>query len=201
MEKNSKGRKKYRLRKKTLLACVLAAGLIFIAGRICFRAGGNDGRAKTGLAGAGMSFPVPQEADGPQEDAQDRARQEVLEQAERMAASYDYDGAIALLTAAEGYETDSGMQERAAAYGAVKETCVPVSMEEVTHVFYHSLVVDPDRAFSGQDTDPQAAGNNQWMTTIREFEKITQEMYDRGYVIVGIHDLIEETTEIGRAHV
>ena len=55
---------------------------------------------------------------------------------------------------------------------------------------YHSLVVDPQRAFANQATDNQAVGNNQWMTTVSEFNKITQEMYDRGFVMVSIHDLI-----------
>jgi peptidoglycan/xylan/chitin deacetylase (PgdA/CDA1 family) len=33
------------------------------------------------------------------------------------------------------------------------------------------------------------------MTTIDEFNKITQTMYDKGYVMVSIHDLIEETKD------
>lgn len=131
-----------------------------------------------------------------QEQAQaEEERQELIAQADRLAASYDYDGAIALLQALEGYDTDAQLQEKVSGYEATKATCVPVKMEEVTHIFYHSLVVDPERAFANQDTNPQAVGNNQWMTTVSEFEKITQEMYDRGYVMVGLHDLIEVTTD------
>ena len=126
-----------------------------------------------GLAGAGISFDLSKKAGGSQDDEAARVRQEMIDRADRLAAAYDYDGAAALLRGADGYETDSVMQEKASSYEAVKETCVPVNMEEVTHVFYHSLVVDPNRAFAGQDTDPQAAGNNQWMTTVSEFEKIT----------------------------
>ena len=195
MEKNNKVRKQYRLRKKTLLACILTAGLVFVIGRACFRAKEDGADVQEGLAGAGISFDLSKKAGGSQDDEAARVRQEMIDRADRLAAAYDYDGAAALLRGADGYETDSVMQEKASSYEAVKETCVPVNMEEVTHVFYHSLVVDPNRAFAGQDTDPQAAGNNQWMTTVSEFEKITQEMYDRGYVIVGIHDLINETTD------
>lgn len=122
-------------------------------------------------------------------------RQETLAQAERLAASYDYDGAVELLQTIEGYETDTELQGKINAYETTKASCVPVNMDEVTHVFYHSLVVDPERAFANQDTNPQAVGNNQWMTTVSEFLKITQEMYDRGYVIVSIHDLIDVTTD------
>lgn len=72
---------------------------------------------------------------------------------------------------------------------AEKDTCVTVNPEEVTHIFYHTLVVDPVRAFGNQEKDPQCVGNNQWMTTISEFNKITQEMYDRGFVMISIHNL------------
>ena len=52
----------------------------------------------------------------------------------------------------------------------------------MTHIFYHSLVVDPERGFAGDDSI--AAGFKQWMTTMDEFNKITQTMYDNGYVMV-----------------
>ena len=53
-----------------------------------------------------------------------------------------------------------------------------VNVNEVTHIFYHSLVVDPQKAFY-QD-NAQTAGFCQWMTTVDEFNAITQQMYDRG---------------------
>lgn len=122
-------------------------------------------------------------------------RQEILKQAEALAASYDYEGAIALLESLEDYQKDEEIQKQIAKYQSTRDSCVPVNMEEVTHVFYHSLVVDPERAFANQEQNPQAAGNNQWMTTVSEFQKIIREMYERGYVIVGIHDLINITED------
>lgn len=113
----------------------------------------------------------------------------LLEQAEKLRLSYDYDNAIALLETIEGYSEDEEVQTKITEYQAEKDTCVAVNPEEVTHIFYHSLVVDPVRAFANQDNDSQCVGNNQWMTTISEFNKITQEMYDRGYVMISIHDL------------
>lgn len=121
--------------------------------------------------------------------------QEVVEKADVLALSYDYEGAIALIREIEGYEKDEELKKKVKSYEKEREDCEPVNIQEVTHVFYHSLVVDPKRAFANQDTDPQAVGNNQWMTTISEFKKIIKEMYDRGYVIVSIHDLIETATD------
>ena len=40
-----------------------------------------------------------------------------------------------------------------------------------------------------------AAGFKQWMTTVDEFNKITQAMYDNGYVLVDLHDLVTQTTD------
>lgn len=117
--------------------------------------------------------------------------QDIVTQADTLSLSYDYDGAIALIQGIKGYEDDSKLTEKIAGYEKEKKACEPVNIQEVTHVFYHSLVVDPGRAFANQEKDPQAVGNNQWMTTVSEFEKIIQEMYDRGYVIVGIHDIVK----------
>lgn len=119
----------------------------------------------------------------------------IMKEAELLAASYDYDGAITLLKSIDNYEDNDEIMEAIETHNKTKESCVPVNIDEVTHIFYHSLVVDPDRAFANQDTNPQAVGNNQWMTTVDEFNKITQEMYDRGYVMVSIHDLYEEVKD------
>lgn len=118
-----------------------------------------------------------------------------MDEAKFLAASYDYDAAVELLKTVEGYEENEEVTTLIQEIEAEKASCVPVKMEEVTHIFYHSLVVDPVRAFANQDTDNQAVGNNQWMTTVSEFNKITQEMYDRGYVMVSIHDLINVVTD------
>ncbi len=137
------------------------------------------------------------EAEPPAGNKEDEAakaaaeRQAKIAEADLLAAQYDYDSAITLVKGMDGYDTDTELQDKVAGYEATKATCVPVNIEEVTHIFYHTLVVDPQRAFGNQANDPQCVGNNQWMTTVDEFNKITQEMYDRGYVMVSIHDLYE----------
>lgn len=123
-------------------------------------------------------------------------RAQLIADADYLATTYDYDGAIALIQTWEGYAEDVELAEKLASYEATKATCVRVNMEDLTHIFYHSLVVDPERCFNPNDY--QGRGNYEWMTTIDEFNKITQEMYDRGYVIVGLHDLYRyETDENG----
>lgn len=114
-----------------------------------------------------------------------------ITEADRLAAMYDYDGALELIKGIASYEENPALQERAAGYEAQKAACVAISPENVTHIFYHSLVVDPSRAFNPGEEGYD--GWQQWMTTISEFDKITQSMYDKGYVLVSIHDLITKT--------
>lgn len=122
-----------------------------------------------------------------------KKRSDMLAKADYLALTYDYDGAISLIQSWEGYTEDTELSTKLAEYEATKASCVRVNMEEVTHIFYHSLVVDPVRCFN--PADYQGRGNYEWMTTISEFNKITQEMYDRGYVIVSIHDLYRYETD------
>ena len=71
-------------------------------------------------------------------------------------------------------------------YEEIKASCKSWPLEEVTHVFYHTLIKDPSKAFDG---DYKEADYNQVMTTIDEFNKITETMYEKGYVMVSIYDM------------
>lgn len=122
-----------------------------------------------------------------------------MEEAAYLAATYDYDAAIEKLNSIAGAAEDPEISAKIAEYQTTRDSCVPVNMEEVTHIFYHSLVVDPDRGFAGDDN--LSAGFKQWMTTVDEFNKITQAMYDNGYVLVRLRDLVVQTTdEDGTVH-
>lgn len=110
----------------------------------------------------------------------------VIEQADLLAAMYDYDGAIKLLREQSDYASNTQLQEAVSGYEDTKATCVEYPLEEITHVFYHTLIKDTSKAFDG---DSKEAGYNQVMTTIEEFNKITQSMYDKGYVLVSLHDM------------
>ena len=111
---------------------------------------------------------------------------DLIAQADRLAAGYDYDAAITLIQSYEGYETVPEMTDAIAGYEATKASLVKYDPGQVTHIFYHSLIADTSLAFDG---DSKERGYNQVMTTIDEFNKITLEMYNRGYVLVSIHDL------------
>ena len=115
-----------------------------------------------------------------------RHEKKVLSTAKKMAVQYDYDGAISLLQTDNAYVRNIHFQNAAEKFQKKKEKCVAWSPEQVTHIFYHSLIVDPSKAFDG---DYKTDGYNQVMTTLEEFNKITQIMYDEGYVMVNLYDL------------
>lgn len=127
-------------------------------------------------------------------------KSEKMAEAEKLAVQYDYEGAIRKMDEIPGADTDSDIITKKAEYESAKNSLVPTDPSNITHVFYHSLVVDPQKAFFQNNNE--TAGFCQWMTTLDEFNKITQQMYDRGYVLVDIHELVEESKdENGVTHV
>ena len=123
-------------------------------------------------------------------------RQAVIAEAAEIAKGYDYDGAIALLEAQEGYDTSSEIIGAIAGYTAQKSQLEAKDPLTIPHIFYHSLIVDTDRAFdTSKWSDDEIAGINAWMTTVDEFDKITQQMYDNGWVLVKLRDLVVESKD------
>jgi hypothetical protein len=127
-------------------------------------------------------------------------RQTLIDQADRLALGYDYDGAIELIKSYKGSEGDYTVytsftdaisrlekeKEALLLYGGVYN-----SITEVNQVFFHALVADPSKAFDG---DYDSKGYNMYMTTISEFEKMIQKMYDQGYVLINMSDLVKKET-------
>lgn len=128
--------------------------------------------------------------------------EDILAQADLLAQGYDYDGAMELLKTIPDYEANTAVTRAISDYQSAKDACVAVDVTKVPHIFYHSLINDTSAAFNvsvlGQST---VDGMNAWMTTVGEFDKITQQMYDNGYVFVRLRDLVVETTdENGNVH-
>ena len=119
-----------------------------------------------------------------------------LEEARLLAAGYDYDGAISYLQSIPSYESSAEITAAIADIGKSKNACVAVDVTTVPHIFYHSLINDTDRAFNVEVLGQGAVdGMNAWMTTVEEFDKITQTMYDNGYVFVRLRDLVVQSTD------
>ncbi len=130
---------------------------------------------------------------------------EVLDTANYQAAMYDYDTAIATIQAVSGYESNQTYVDAIASYEQQKSLTVRYgSNSTIPHVFFHSLVVDTSRAFdtsiaiSNQDGVCKVNDYNYVMTTVKEFVRILESMYNDGYVLVSIYDIAAfETAEDG----
>ena len=150
--------------------------------------GGSSGNSSSGASGASSSGPSDQpSAEAPQDDIS-----RLIAQADRIAIGYDYDKAAELINSSGLDLKDSRMTEALARYESEKAALVPADMNAVTHIFFHSLIMDTSKAFDG-DTD--SANYNSVMTTKDEFLKILEDMYQKGYVLVRIHDVAYEAPD------
>lgn len=112
----------------------------------------------------------------------------VMQEADIKAAMYDYDVAIEMLKARPEYETSEEAKAAVARYEEDKAKCVKwEDNTKISHIFVHSLIVDTSRAFGPKSSQP--LGYNKYMTTVSEFNKMIESMYEKGYVLVSIHDI------------
>lgn len=128
-------------------------------------------------------------------------RDDLIEEANKLTMSYDYDKAIEMIKSYQGneggYDVYPTLLTAINDLEAIKSSLVLyggsyTSVTQFNHVFFHSLVADNSKAFDG---DYDAAGYNMYMTTAYEFEKMMQSMYEDGYVLVGVHDLATQVTD------
>lgn len=206
---NRQHKKKRQKRRLVIKSVVLVVLLVILAGSIWVLAGQlkqnrsqnqqadtdkSDVVDQTTQEGTDVTGEEAEEASSKQAESETPGKVEIIAEADLLAAQYDYDAAIEKLQEVPTADSDAEVTTKKAEYEAARDSCVPINMNEVTHIFYHSLVVDPDKCFGNAD-DPLTAGFSQWMTTVDEFNKITQEMYDKGYVLVRLRDLVNETTD------
>ena len=197
--KRRRALQKKRQRQRRLFLSVLTVFIMLVAVVAVRGIAGRLTSSKTASSTSGKEVPSafsasPASADTKQtlnkntdnETSNGTSTGDVLKAASFKATQYDYDGAIDLLKKDTSYDSNSDMQDAVKKYEKAKASCKSWPLEEVTHVFYHILIKDPSKAFDG---DYKEADYNQVMTTIDEFNKITQTMYDKGYVMVSIKDM------------
>jgi len=145
-----------------------------------------------------LTDPTSEPTSQPTEPTTPAAVTELLAKAEFQAAGYDYQGAIALLKGYTGYDAYPELTDAIARFEEADKKLVTFKdHDKVTHIFFHSLIVDTDRAFDG---DGDSNGYNMYMCTVAEFNAIMQQMYDRGFVLVTPYDVAYEVTDETGTH-
>jgi hypothetical protein len=106
-----------------------------------------------------------------------------VDEARLLGQQYDYDAALRLL---DPLQSDPARQLAASLTNEKANLQTWPNNSTVSHLFFHSLIVDPARAF---DEDEDAAGYDDYMVTLTEFTRILESLYAGGYVLVSPHDL------------
>ena len=71
----------------------------------------------------------------------------------------------------------------------------------VEHLFFHPIIAYPEWAFtSGPATESEKKGLDDWMVTVDEYNKILQNVYDKGYILVAMEDVWSEVTDESGTH-
>lgn len=159
-----------------LVSCAISG----IAGTVSVKK--NNSNESTPSNSATTHVPTKKEIDAQAE--------KLMKDADFIAAGYNYQEAIRMLEGFEHYEDYPAMSEKVKEYKELDQKLVPYQrMDQITHIFFHSLIVDPSRSFDGEYTDD---GYNLYMTTVDEFKAILQQMYDRGFVLVTPYQIAKE---------
>lgn len=131
---------------------------------------------------------------------EEQEREQLIAEADHITLGYDYDAATELI---KGYRGSQGSYEvypvLTSAIKRLEEEKNSLvlyggsyhSATEVNHIFFHSLVADTSLAFDG---DGDSKGYNMYMATVSEFNKILQKLYEEGYVLVNMSDLVKKVT-------
>ena len=177
-------------KRAVILGCVFSASILLSGSHILSLL--ND-TAKKEIKTVNTYQTASQEAaetdssDSEKEDSSKSSKEQtILDQATIMYQQYNYDEAIKLLKGQKEFVSNKDYMDLAAKCQISKSSLVEYPLEKITHVFFHTLIKDTSKAFDG---DYKTGDYDQVMTTIDEFNQITQSMYDKGYVMVSIYDM------------
>ena len=115
----------------------------------------------------------------------------VIEEADHLALGYDYAGAIELLNSYSGEKTQE-MNMKIAEYTNTQSKLVEYKdYSSIPNLSFHVLIADPARAFADKGLGGQYNRN---FVTVDEFEKILEQLYKAGYVLVDFDSFTETNT-------
>ena len=118
--------------------------------------------------------------------------QQILDEAAVLAAGYDYDAAIDKLNTYSGNITEhTEITMRLSEYKQTLSSLIEYNDPgSIPNLSFHALIADPARAFTNQSYGGQYNRN---FVTVDEFQKILDQLYSNGYVLVEMEHCIAET--------
>ena len=188
-------RRKKMSRERLIKEVYLPPVILGLAGLLClvFIIGGIGRAIKAGSGESGkenISTPGEDEATRLQKESE-----QLLKQAALLAAGYDYQGALDTLNSfsdAENMTNYPEMITRRSEYATMKDQVQAWNdPSSITNLSFHSLIVDPARAFPDKQFGASYKLN---FVTLDEFTKILDQIYANGYVLVDFDSFVEEVT-------
>ena len=183
-------RSQWQIFKEAYLPAIIACAallmiLIFAIGSISRGIQGKQAEEQAQLAA--------QKAEKEKNEQLAKEAKQLLAEAAKLAAQYDYDGAIALLDSFSGKASAfKDLAARREEYAAAKSALVLWdNPSQVVNLSFQLLISDPERAFND---DVYGRSFNRNFITTGEFSKILQQLYENGYILVRMSDITTTTT-------
>lgn len=180
--------------KETYLPAIIAGValllvLIFIIGSVSRGISKRKQEKEASIAASSSAAALKQE--------QDAEAQRILTQAEALASGYNYSGALDLIDSFSGNISDYEelVQKRQEYSDLRSQMSVWSNPEDVVNLSFQLLIADPARAFADDDYGESYQNN---FVTITEFGNILQQLYNNGYMLVDLDDIVTtKTNEAG----
>ena len=177
-------------KRAVILGCIFSASILLSGSHILSLLNDTANKETKTISTYQTASQEEAETDSSDSEKEDSSKsskeQSILDQATIMYQQYNYDEAIKFLKGQKDFASNKDYMDLAAKCQISKSSLVEYPLEKITHVFFHTLIKDTSKAFDG---DSKSGGYNQVMTTISEFNKIIQTLYDKGYVLVSPHDM------------
>lgn len=128
-----------------------------------------------------------------EEARRDEELRYIMEESERMASSFDYEGAIALINSFSG--NVGGYPElldaRTRYENNMEDLIAWDDPNTIVNLSFQTLIADPERAFNDESYGYLLNDN---FVTVSEFQEILERLYENNFILVGLHDFIESGT-------
>ena len=111
----------------------------------------------------------------------------LLERADKLAMSYDYDGAISVIDSYAGEQSQEMIAKRAAYVNAKSSLIEHQDPTLIPNLSFHALIADLNRALA--DGELGGSYNRNFVTTA-EFEKILNQLYMNDFVLVNFDSFV-----------
>ena len=124
----------------------------------------------------------------------EQENQRILEQAEKLAAEYNYEDAITLLDSVGDLTEHQDLQAKRAEYVNTMSSLVEFNNpHDIPNLSFHLLIHDMAKALQSKD---YGGSYNKNFVSTSEFTKILENLYRNGYVLVDFESFVGAKTDI-----